>query len=229
MTRKLLIPALILGLGSSFVLAPTLVSAQDATTPPPAEGAAPDGPGMGMEHAGPGGMMFDFAAVDADGDGRITPEEMTAFRASKVEGLDANGDGKLSAEELSAQMMKGMQERADAMAAKRIEAQDLDGDGMLSVEELASRPMPQMGASMFERVDADGDGAMKAALGFRSDLREHLRHGREEPDILGHLPPAVETCADDEDDEVTLDRCGYASVDSGHRREFTAPLPMALA
>ena len=58
--------------------------------------------------------------------------------------------------------------------------------------------------------------AQKAALRLCGDFRQHLRHRREEPQVPGQLPPAVETRADHENDEVSLDRGGYAAVDGGH-------------
>ncbi|MBC2837091.1 EF-hand domain-containing protein [Gemmobacter straminiformis] len=101
--------------------------------------------------------QFDFAAIDADKDGKITQAEMTAWRASQVIGVDADKDGKLSADELKAMHMARMEERAANMATQMIERLDVDGDGLLGVEEMAARPGPAM---MFDRIDADGDGAV---------------------------------------------------------------------
>jgi hypothetical protein len=76
-----------------------------------------------------------------------------------VSGIDADKDGKISAAELEAHMSARMAERVKAMAEARIAAQDLDDDGALGLEELMAPPMP---ARMFDRADADGDGAVSA-------------------------------------------------------------------
>lgn len=123
-------------------------------------GGMGDGPmGGPMMEGGPFGG-FDFAAVDADKDGKITEAEMQAWRAAQVAGVDADKDGKLSADELKAMQMARMEERAANMASKMVERMDADGDGLLSAAELAARPGPAM---MFDRLDADGDGAVTEA------------------------------------------------------------------
>ncbi|MCJ8140470.1 EF-hand domain-containing protein [Falsirhodobacter halotolerans] len=91
--------------------------------------AAPPGPG------GHGPRLPPFSELDTNGDGRITPEELTAHataraqdRAEKMmEKLDTNGDGLLSIEELS----KAPEGHADRM----IERVDTDKDGAVSQEE----------------------------------------------------------------------------------------------
>ena len=103
---------------------------------------------------------FDFAAVDADADGKITAEEFAAHRAAETAALDTDKDGLISAAELAAHRMRGMEARATAQAEAMVARLDSDGDGKLSAAELATRPMP---ARMFDRLDADGDGAVSAA------------------------------------------------------------------
>lgn len=125
----------------------------------PAEQGMGMGDGMGpMAGRGMGG--FDFAAVDADKDGRVTKAELDAWRAAAATRLDADGDGLLSADEIAAGRIEDMTARAQQMAARMVERLDADGDGLLSAAEMAARPMP---ARAFDRIDADGDGAVTEA------------------------------------------------------------------
>ncbi len=122
-----------------------------------------DGPLLAMRSS----TMF-----DADKDGKITTDEIDAHRKGRMmHGDDANEDGKLSAEELAAQEVKMMPADGRGPRASVIEMLDVDGDGLLSVEEMAARPMPVM---MFDRMDADGDGA------YRQEAEADARAGRHE-------------------------------------------------
>jgi EF hand len=119
------------------------------------------------DRRGPEGMngegpmpMFDFAAIDADADGRVTEAELTAWRAGRVTALDANADGLLSAEEIKAGHLARAEARATEMAARMVAEHDADGDGLLSVAEIGAPPLP---ARLFARLDADGDGAITEA------------------------------------------------------------------
>lgn len=151
MASKPLFAALALTAGIAALAAPTLLSAQDGG------GRWGGMMGFGMMGDGPG---FDFAKVDANGDGKITSEELAAWRQAGVTGIDADGDHLISAEELSAKMMAEAQARIEARAKDRVAAQDANGDGKLSVEELIA---PRIGTRLFERADADGDGAVSEA------------------------------------------------------------------
>ena len=118
------------------------------------------GDGMGMGMGMDRGPRFDFAAIDADKDSKVTEAELTAWRAAEAAKVDANKDGKLSAEELAAARVAEMTTRANEMAAQMVANLDTDGDGLLTAAELAARPGPAM---MFDRADADGDGAVTQA------------------------------------------------------------------
>jgi hypothetical protein len=139
----------------------TLALAQDSTAPateapaPDAQPAPDRGPGAGMGPAG-----FDFATLDADGDGSVTKAEMDAFRAARGAEIDTDGDGFLTAEELAGMHIRAFTARANDMAVRMVEMRDSDGDGKLSAAEMIARPGPEM---LFDRIDADGDGAVTQA------------------------------------------------------------------
>lgn len=109
-------------------------------------------------------MQMDFAAADADGDGKITPAEIDAYRIARLTAADTDKDGFLSAEEVSAMAAARMAARANTraaeMATRMIERQDTDGDGKLSLAEMAQPTGPER---MIARLDTDKDGALSAA------------------------------------------------------------------
>jgi Ca2+-binding EF-hand superfamily protein len=130
----------------------------------------------GPMEGGMGGMMMSFDTLDADKDGKVTQDEMTAHRAARFAEADANKDGKLSADELIVMREKAEAARKAEMAAAMIARIDTDKDGLVSVAEMDA--MPMMG-KMFERVDGNADGAitqdeMEAA---RAEMGEHMQHG----------------------------------------------------
>lgn len=128
---------------------------------------------QGKRHAN----MPGFEQLDANGDGQISREEMTAFRSGHFSEVDTDGDGKLSREEILAQAAKRAETRVDAMI-KRL---DSDGDGMISPEE-KTRMAGDMGQKMFERADADKDGMISkdefdTAKKRMKDRKGHHRKG----------------------------------------------------
>ncbi|MCB2129467.1 MAG: hypothetical protein KDE03_10425 [Rhodobacteraceae bacterium] len=171
--------AIALAIGTAAAPIAALANQGDGTGGP--QGMGPMGEMGGMFAAGP---EFDFAAVDTDNDGKITKAEMQAHRQAQVAALDADGDGLISADELSNSMSARMAERMKAMAGNWIARADSNGDGKLSAAEFLAAPK---GDRMFERIDADGDGAItedeiaKARMAFadRMGERRHQRHGNE--------------------------------------------------
>ncbi len=128
--------------------------AQEA--PPAAPMAGPGGP----DAIGPVWLQFDFKAFDKDGDGKVTRAEVQAGRAERVKAIDTNGDGLLSAEEMIAADLVREKARVEDRVKTRIAAQDADGDGKLSAAEMM---VPPGAARLFDRIDADNDGAVTEA------------------------------------------------------------------
>lgn len=89
-------------------------------------------------------MTADFAEIDADGDGRISPEEWATFLTERREAMrarmldrvvealfeagDADGDGLLSPDELATAMQSLHAERMEARAAWREERGEMRGE-----------------------------------------------------------------------------------------------------
>ena len=135
-----------------------------------------------MGKGGPGFMLggFDFAAADANKDGKVTKEEFDAWRAARVAGIDTDKDGKISVEELAAMNLKQMQAMADARAQRMVKELDTDGDGKLSAAELVAHPMPM---DVFALADTNKDGVVDQAeaeaaqrMMWRSEMGGH--HGK---------------------------------------------------
>jgi hypothetical protein len=99
----------------------------------------------------------EFAELDADGDGLLTPEDLRAPMADRFAAADADGNGALSTEEMTAMMEAHRADRMARMAARMLERLDADGSGDLSLAELVQAEPRQ---AMFDRLDADGDGAI---------------------------------------------------------------------
>lgn len=100
---------------------------------------------------GPRGPMPSFSELDANGDGELTQDEMTAHRTAQFNELDSNGDGVLSTDELEA--------RIAARAGKMVERLDANSDGVIGQEELQAR-RGGAGTRMFNRIDADNNGTI---------------------------------------------------------------------
>ena len=154
-----------------------------------AQGAPPAAPMAGA--GGPDGsapvwLQFDFKAFDKDGDGKVTRAEVQAGRAERVKAVDADGDGLLSAEEMIAADLVREKVRVEDRVKARIAAQDADGDGKLSAAELM---VPPGAARLFDRIDADNDGAVteaeltQARAAMRQKMMDRMQDRRD-----GHGP-----------------------------------------
>lgn len=115
---------------------------------PPA--AAQQGPGLDMM----------FGRADADGDGRITEDELAAMRARNFARADRNGDGRLSAVEVEA--VQTRLARFSSAMADGAARMDTNADGAIARDEFMATP------GWFRLLDIDGDGAVSRAEADRA-------------------------------------------------------------
>jgi Ca2+-binding EF-hand superfamily protein len=103
----------------------------------------------------------EFAAMDTNGDGRISIREHVRAAERMFRIMDADGDGRVTAEEMTAAQEKitgrkpGPQELS---AAEKIKAVDVDGDGVLTAAEHAAAAR-----ALFLTMDRNKDGSLSQA------------------------------------------------------------------
>jgi len=142
---------------------------------------APQGPGPGGRGIFPGSPVF--AALDADGDGAISPAEISASPKALLT-LDRNRDGQLAQDELAPSFGRGGRrggfggegregregrgERSESASsapddlADTLMAFDRNTDGRLDRAEV-----PERFQGLFDRADANKDGVLT-----RDELRQ---------------------------------------------------------
>src|SRR5688572_17793783 len=109
-----------------------------------------------------GAGMAHFAAMDADADGKVTPDEHAAGARKMFETMDANKDGKVAADEMEAAHAQMAGDKAKKMAhgkemsaAEKIKVVDTNGDGVLTAEEHTAGAR-----TMFDKMDSNKDGSL---------------------------------------------------------------------
>lgn len=104
-----------------------------------------------------------FERLDSDGDGSISADEfkMPSDRPSLEMRMDSNGDGMLTRDEVIAVS----QERSEE-ALERFDNVDTDGNGVIDNDERR--------LSLFNRMDADDDGALT-----KREMMKSRRVGRD--------------------------------------------------
>jgi len=130
-----------------------------------------------------GPHLPEFSQLDANGDGAVTMDEVTAVGAAKFAENDTNGDGFLDASELLAAMQANGPQNGDANRpapdgsrqgrgfGQMLQRLDTDQDGQISKAEAVGPVVAQ-----FDKTDTDGNGflsqdELKAAQAARGDKR----------------------------------------------------------
>lgn len=107
------------------------------------------------------GMSLGALVTDADGDGRITADEIDLARAALVAGADASGDGDISLEEYEAIFVELMRDRL----VDSFQALDGDASGQITAPEFDDAL-----SRIIDRMDRNEDGVIDA-----DDRRGHDR------------------------------------------------------
>ena len=129
--------------------------------------------GMGGPGEGRGAMLTEmFDTMDADKDGKLTYAEMEAHRKAEFAAADTNGDGVLSPEELSARALARFQEKLGERTQGMLDTMDNDGNGSLSEAEMGEGP----GMRNFARIDADNDGFVTKDE-IQAGMKHHKKRG----------------------------------------------------
>jgi len=108
-----------------------------------------------------GGPMSSFQGMDANHDGKVTPDEHAAAAQKMFDTMDANKDGKVTAEEMDAAHARVTGQKAGPggmSAAEKIKTIDTDGDGVLTAAEHAAGSR-----TMFDAMDTDKNGFLSEA------------------------------------------------------------------
>lgn len=103
-----------------------------------------------MKHAH---MKEHLTEADTNDDGKISKDELIAFKTKKFEAADTNRDGRLTQAELVAYKEAERERRRQERQAKMFGKLDANGDGSASLEEFLAG-----GPGSFEDMDRNGDG-----------------------------------------------------------------------
>lgn len=118
------------------------------------------------------GPRVTFEMLDTDQSGDVTLAEMAAHGAARFTQADADGDGFLTPQEVSANAEGRRANRVERMFERR----DANSDGKLSLVEMT--PDEDRIVKRFARADADGNGAISKAEFDEVSKHRRGRHKR---------------------------------------------------
>ena len=127
--------------------------------------------GAGMAGPADRGDRATFEQFDADGDGRVTREEMQGMAARRLVKADADGDGAVSRAELLAHATEQAVVRVDRVLARL----DANRDGLIGADEMSGETRA---ARRFDRLDTDKDGAISRAEFDAARARQEKHRGQ---------------------------------------------------
>ncbi len=104
-------------------------------------------------------MRANFEEIDANADGLISAEELSAHRQARFDATDTDGNGALSREEITARAEAKQDDRRARFIDRMFEKRDANADGQITFEEMAGDRQEKM----FSRADANGDGLISQA------------------------------------------------------------------
>ena len=110
-----------------------------------------------------------FDAIDGNGDGQISADELMAMNDRRFEAVDTNGDGQLD----KAEMLASAQQRSSSRFDRMMSRLDTNNDGTLSRDEINQRRDP---TRMLARFDSDNNGTLSEAE-FEA-ARDNMRNRR---------------------------------------------------
>lgn len=133
--------------------------------------AKPGGPGAGMHRA-------HWEEMDTNKDGQLSRAEAEAGAGKRFEKMDLNGDGKVTPQEMTEAREKMKAERMKERQDRHFKQLDANGDGSLSKEE-----MSDMAMTHFNMADTNEDGVISKEEheAARKTMREKFRDMRDGP------------------------------------------------
>jgi EF hand domain-containing protein len=114
-----------------------------------------------------GKPRLNFAKVDTNADGFLTPQEISKHRTELIMQADTDGDGAVSRDEMRAAITARLQKNGRELKPARLERRltrmfenlDANKDGLIGADEIADRT----DSPLFRKTDADGDGRISKA------------------------------------------------------------------
>jgi len=140
-------PRVCLAIVSCFVFGVSLAQAESETRHEP----------MQVQMAGQSAEMM-FKSMDVNGDGAVSRAEFDAFYGKRFQELDANNDGKITPDEMKRGQeipTPDMKNNGTTHLDERFNAADANHDGGLDRGEAKDMPMLSM---YFDEVDSNHDG-----------------------------------------------------------------------